>query len=57
MKDISRPFDYQEIIDSRMFKSILTFLRSQRIVDIQLRNIGIEKNKELIKLIDIELLK
>jgi len=56
-ENISRPFDYQEIIDSRMFKSILTFLRSQRIVDIQLRNIGIEKNKELIKLIDIELLK
>jgi len=53
----SRPFNYQEIIDSRMFKSILTFLRSQRVIDIQLRNDGIEKNQELIKLIDKELLK
>ena len=40
-----------------MFKSILTFLRSQRVIDIQLRNDGIEKNQELIKLIDKELLK
>ena len=51
----SRPFDYQEIIDSRMFKSILTFLRSQRVVDIQLRNSAIKKNTELIELIDSEL--
>ena len=53
----SRPFNYQEIIDSRMFKSILTFLRSQRVIDIQLRIGAIEKNQELIKLIDKELLK
>jgi hypothetical protein len=51
----SRPFDYQEIVDSRMFRSILTFLRSQRVVDIQLRNSAIEKNQELIELIDKEL--
>jgi len=51
----ARPFDYQEIIDSKMFRSILTFLRSQRVVDIQLRISAIEKNKELIELIDKEL--
>ncbi|MCK0180573.1 DUF6090 family protein [Flavobacteriaceae bacterium S0862] len=53
----SRPFDYQEIIESRIFRSILTFLRSQRLVEIQLRNSCIEKNQELIELIDKELLK
>lgn len=53
----SRPFEYQEIIESRIFRSILTFLRSQRVVEIQLRNSSIEKNKELIELIDEELMK
>jgi hypothetical protein len=53
----ARPFDYQNIVDSRMFRSYLTFNRSQRIVDIQLRNSVIEKNQELIELIDKELLK
>jgi len=51
----SKPFDYQEIIDSRIFRSMLTFLRSQRVADIQLRNSAIEKNEELIELIDNEL--
>ena len=53
----SSPFDYQEIIESRIFRSILTFLRSQRVVEIQLRNSSIEKNQELIELIDKEILK
>jgi Family of unknown function (DUF6090) len=51
----SKPFDYQEIVESRMFRSMLTFLRSQRVADIQLRNKAIEKNEELIKLINNEL--
>ncbi len=51
----SKPFDYQEVLDSKMFRSILTFLRSQRLVDVQLRESAIEKNQELIELIDKEL--
>jgi Family of unknown function (DUF6090) len=53
----SKPFDYQEVVDSRMFRSILSFLRSSREIDIQTRNSAIEKNEELIELIDKELLK
>ena len=51
----SKPFDYQEVVDSRMFRSILSFFRSSREIDIQTRNRSIEKNKELIELIDNEL--
>ncbi len=51
----ARPFDYQEIVESRLFRSFLSFNRSQRLIDIQLRNSAIEKNKELIELIDKEL--
>ena len=52
----AKPFDYQEIVDSRMFRSFLTFSRSQRLADIQYRNSAIEKNQEVIVLIDKELL-
>jgi hypothetical protein len=52
----AKPFDYQEIVESKMFRSFLTFNRSQRLVDIQLRNSAIKKNKELIELIDKDLL-
>jgi len=52
----ARPFDYEEILDSRIFRSFLTFSRSQRVYDIQVRTSAIEKNKELIELIDYELL-
>ncbi len=52
----SKPFDYQEIVDSRIFRSILSFLRSQRIVDIETRESAIKKNRELIELINKELL-
>ncbi len=48
----SKPFDYQEVVDSRNFRSILSFFRSQRVVDIQTRESAIEKNTELIELID-----
>ncbi len=49
------PFDYQKLVQSNMFKSILSFKRSQRLVDIKLRNRAIEKNNNLIVLIDKEL--
>jgi len=52
----ARPFDYEEILDSRIFRSFLTFNRSQRVYDIQVRTSAIKKNKELIELIDYELL-
>ena len=51
----ARPFDYQEIIDSRIFRSFLTFNRSQRVYDIQVRTNMLAKHQELIKLIDKEL--
>ena len=51
----AKPFDYQEMTDSRIFRSMLTFLRSQRLADIQIRLKAIEKNHELIELIDQEL--
>lgn len=54
-KHTAKPFDYQEMVESRMFRSMLTFLRSQRLADIQYRNTAIEKNQELIELIDQEL--
>lgn len=51
----ARPFDYEEMAESRIFKSMLTFLRSQRLADIQLRNNGIQENMKLLELIDKEL--
>ena len=51
----AKPFDYQEIVESRLFRSFLTFNRSQRIVDIQLRELAIKENNKLIKFIDQEL--
>jgi hypothetical protein len=51
----ARPFNYQELLESRVFRSMLTFLRSQRLVDIQLRESAIKKNQELIDLINKEL--
>ncbi|MCE7995188.1 MAG: hypothetical protein HEP71_24630 [Roseivirga sp.] len=51
----ARPFDYQEIVESRMFRSMLTFLRSQRLADIQYRNLAIEEHNALIQLINGEL--
>jgi hypothetical protein len=51
----ARPFNYQEIIDSRIFRSFLTFNRSQRVYDIQVRTNMLAKHQELIKLIDKEL--
>ena len=51
----ARPFDYQEIVDSRMFRSFLTFNRSQRVYDIQVRTSMIAKHQEIIKLINKEL--
>ena len=51
----AKPFDYQEVVDSRMFRSFLTFNRSQRVYDIQVRTGAIIKNQELITLIDKEL--
>ena len=53
----AKPFDYQEVVDSKMFRSFLSFNRSQRVYDIQVRTNAIEKNQELINLIDKELLK
>ena len=53
----ARPFDYQKIVESNMFESILTFNRSQRVLDIQLRNNCMEKNREIIDLINKELSK
>jgi len=49
------PFDYQEIVDSRIFRSFLTFNRSQRVYDIQVRINMLTKHQELIKLINKEL--
>jgi uncharacterized protein DUF6090 len=51
----AKPFDYQEMVNSKMFRSILSWMRSQRVVDNQLRYDAIKKNDELIKLINIEL--
>jgi len=51
----AKPFNYQEIIESRLYKSYLSFSRSQRFIDIQMREYAIEKNTELIELIDEEL--
>ena len=51
----ARPFDYQEIVESRMFRSMLTWFRSQRMADIQYRNSSIKKNQELIELINKEI--
>jgi hypothetical protein len=51
----SKPFDYNEIIESRKFKSILSFTRSQRMADIQTRINAIEKNQHVIELIEKEL--
>ncbi|MDT0558333.1 DUF6090 family protein [Ichthyenterobacterium sp. W332] len=51
----AKPFNYQEIIESRLYKSFLSFSRSQRFIDIQMREYAIEKNAELIELIDEEL--
>ena len=55
-KHEARPFDYQEILDSRLFRSFLSFSRSQRVYDIKVRSSAIKKNQELINLIDKELL-
>jgi hypothetical protein len=52
----AKPFDYQEVVESRLFRSFLTFMRSVRMVDIQLRNRAIEKNKKLVDQINKELL-
>ena len=49
------PFDYQELMESNIFRSILTFKRSQRLVDIQLREDAIEQNHRIIGLIINEL--
>jgi hypothetical protein len=49
------PFDYQELLESNIFRSILTFKRSQRLVDIQLRDEAIEQNRRIIGLINNEL--
>ena len=49
------PFDYQALLDSNIFRSILTFKRSQRLVDIQLRQDAIEQNHRIIGLINNEL--
>lgn len=51
----ARPFDYQELMDSRLFRSSLTFFRSQRIADNQYRQEAIEKHDALIILINQEL--
>ena len=51
----ARPFDYQEIVESRLFRSFLSFNRSQRFIDIQLRKTAIKANDKLIELIDAEL--
>jgi hypothetical protein len=51
----AKPFDYNEIIESRKFISILSFTRSQRLADIQTRINAIEKNQHVIELIDKEL--
>jgi hypothetical protein len=51
----ARPFVYPEIIESRSFRSFLTFNRSQRVVDIHLREAAIKENNKLIKLINQEL--
>ena len=48
----ARPFDYQELIESRFFRSTLTWFRSNRLIDIQLRDNAIDKNQKLIELID-----
>lgn len=50
----AQPFNYQEIIESNLFKSILTFRRSQRVVDIQLREDAINDSLIIIELIDAE---
>ncbi len=55
-KHKAKPFDYQDIIESRMYRSFLSFSRSQRSYDIQARTSAISKNQVLIKLIDNELL-
>lgn len=49
------PFDYEKLVQSNMFKSILSFKRSQRLVDVQLRKSAIEKNQEIIELINRQL--
>lgn len=51
----SKPFDYQQIVESRMFRSMLTFLRSQRLADIQYRQLAIAEHNVLIQLINEEL--
>lgn len=51
----SKPINYQAILRSDLFRSILTFLRSQRVVDIELRRKTIQKNTEIIDLIESEL--
>ena len=46
------PFDYEKVVLSEKFKSTLTFLRSNRVTGINDRNNAINKNDELIALID-----
>ena len=48
----ARPYDYQELIESRFFRSALMWFRSNRLIDIQLRKNAIDKNQKLIELID-----
>ena len=50
--EIAKPFDYQKVITSEKLKSTLTFLRSNRVTGINVRLKAIEKNEELIAVID-----
>ena len=50
--EIAKPFDYQKVITSEKLKSTLTFLRSNRVTGINVRLEAIEKNEELIAVID-----
>lgn len=49
------PFDDDKVVPSQKFRGIISFWRHARTVAIQLRQIAIDKNNELIDVINKEL--
>ena len=49
------PFNYDDLVQSQKFRGVLSYWRNQRTVAIQLRKAAIDKNNELINVINSEL--
>ncbi len=51
----AKPFDYNEVLDSKKLKGMLSFWRLMRVVGIELRESAIVENENIIRLIESEL--